>query len=256
MFSVLTLNLRFGLSNDGANSWPNRKKLFPLLLPKYPADFYCFQEANDFQITFLQNILKAYKFVGQRRPAPAFWQNNVIFFHHSWQCVHLEHLYLSPTPEIPSRYQNSKWPRQCTIAVLKKHNRKLICVNTHFDFESQVQDLSAILILKRLDRLNPSFPTLLAGDFNADPSSSCYSVFTSTADKAGEPAAGFKNSFTEPYPGTHHGFTGSLRGDHIDWILFRGDVRQKGATIVTDSFDGCFPSDHFPLTATFSWLPS
>ena len=37
-FSVLTLNLRFGLADDGSNGWQHRKNLFPSLLEKYQTD--------------------------------------------------------------------------------------------------------------------------------------------------------------------------------------------------------------------------
>jgi len=57
MFSVLTLNLRFGLADDGANNWRYRKIGFQPFLEKYRMDFIGFQEANDFQIDFLHNIL-------------------------------------------------------------------------------------------------------------------------------------------------------------------------------------------------------
>ena len=253
-FSIFTLNLRFGLAKDGDNDWSYRKTVFPDLLNAYPSDFYCFQEANDFQINFLQDILVHYKVVGKRHPAPKFWQNNVIFFHSSWQCVYFDHFFLSLTPEIPSRYPKSKWPRQCTMGVFHKADYQLVCVNTHFDFNPEVQDRSAELILAKLSEVGPDLPTILVGDFNAAPSSSCYAILTSTSTASGISAAGFKNSFAQPFPGTHHGFTGSVQGDYIDWILYRGDMTKTESAVITDSFDGRFPSDHFPLTASFSWV--
>jgi hypothetical protein len=44
-----------------------------------------FQEANDFQIDFLAECLPDYDFIGQRHPAPPFWQNNVIFYRAPWK---------------------------------------------------------------------------------------------------------------------------------------------------------------------------
>ena len=256
MFSVFVLNLRFGLADDGPNAWPIRKEIFPDLLKQYSSDFFCFQEANDFQIDFLQSLLPEHRYIGKRSPAPSFWQNNVIFYHEKWNCVHDEHLFLSLTPKIPSRYHNSKWPRQCTIGLFQQNGHRLICANTHFDFAPQVQDQSANLILTRLSEMGPNLPTIVTGDFNADPSSSCYALFTQAMPKAKNPTAGFNNSFEAPFPGTHHGFTGSLKGDYIDWILYRGDMEKKEASVITGDFNGIFPSDHFPLTATFSWLVS
>ena len=93
MFSVLTLNLRFGLADDGANDWKYRKKGFGLFLEKYRTDFISFQEANDFQIDFLHNILTEYNYIGKRSPSPSFWQNNIIFYHKKWHCTLYEHFF-------------------------------------------------------------------------------------------------------------------------------------------------------------------
>jgi endonuclease/exonuclease/phosphatase family metal-dependent hydrolase len=63
----------------------------------------------------------------------------------------------------------------------------------------------------------------------------------------------FKNTFKEPYPGTRHGFTGNINGDHIDWILYRGGIILKESKIIYDVIDGGYPSDHYPLYAKFKW---
>ena len=70
MLSVLTLNLRFGLADDGANNWRYRKKGYQPFLEKYRMDFIGFQEANDFQIDFLDNLLTEYDYIGRRSPSP------------------------------------------------------------------------------------------------------------------------------------------------------------------------------------------
>lgn len=118
-FSVFNLNLRFGKADDGPNGWDFRKKIFGKLLSEYPCDFYAFQEANVFQSEFLKGILRDCGMIGERRPAPEFWQNNVIFFGKAWKCVRRDHFFLSPTPRIPSRLPNSRWPRQCTAGVFE-----------------------------------------------------------------------------------------------------------------------------------------
>jgi endonuclease/exonuclease/phosphatase family metal-dependent hydrolase len=251
MLRLFTLNLRFGLAKDGGNSWPFRKSAYPTLVNRFPSDFFCFQEANDFQIDYLKGLLPNHGVIGRRMPAPAFWQSNVIFYHRKWECIHEEHFFLSPTPDIPSRHQKSRWPRQCTVGVFRNIGRVIICVNTHFDFESGVQQQSAELILCRIARLDNSLPTVILGDFNAGPSSECYKTFTQPSHGLFPLETGFKNAFLPPFPGTHHGFTGKHNGEHIDWILYRGGINRKNADIVTDLFNGIYPSDHFPLIAEF-----
>ena len=227
MLSVLTLNLRFGLADDGPNRWQYRQKIFPALLAKYHADFIGFQEANDFQLDDLDNILTEYNFIGKRSPAPFFWQNNIIFYKKTWSCLYKEHFFLSPTPLIPSRFRKSLWPRQCTIGMFKKNRRRLICANTHFDFNVSVQIASAKLIMERLSYLPCDVPTILLGDFNASPASPCHTIFTGENHKTKDKSQFFKNVFQKPFPVTHHGFTGNANGEHIDWILYRGLITKQ-----------------------------
>jgi endonuclease/exonuclease/phosphatase family metal-dependent hydrolase len=246
---VMSLNLRFGLADDGPNNWASRCVAYPELLRQHTCDFYAFQEANDFQINYLAGLLKDYEMIGQRDPAPRFWQNNVIFHRRQWRCLDHHHFYLSDTPDLPSQFSRSKWPRQCTIGTFAQAGCRLTVLNTHFDFEADVQRRSAVLICKRLDALTPAWPAVLMGDLNAGPHSSCLDIFT-------EPSAGFCSALCPPPAGTHHRFTGRALGDAIDWILYRGALQVRDAQVITDRYCGYYPSDHFPLTAWLCWRPA
>jgi endonuclease/exonuclease/phosphatase family metal-dependent hydrolase len=252
-FSVITLNLRFGLAKDGINGWEYRKKGYAPFFKDYPADFYGFQEANDFQTCFIDEILSDYGYIGKRTPAPQFWQNNIIFFHSSWECIHQSHLFLSPTPTIPSRFADSQWPRQCTIGVFKKSGSTIACLNTHFDFLSSVQEKSARIILNAMPSLPANTPVILLGDFNAEPSSPCHQVFTNSDGQADQPFAAFQNAFQAPFPGSFHDFTGEKDGRHIDWILYRGEMAPVESKVIRGKYTGQYLSDHFPLFAEFKF---
>jgi len=257
--SIFSLNLRFGLADDGPNRWRHRKAFFPLLLERYPADFYTFQEVNNFQARDLQVMLADYRSIGQRDPAPSYWQNNLIFYHQSWQCTEQHHFYLSKTPDVPSKFNDSKWPRQCTMGVFQQADRRLVCVNTHFDFTKTVQEKSTRLILSRLSELSVAGPTILLGDFNAVPDAGCYQLLTRMPQDAQDTpcppprAPVFKNVFRPPFPATHHGFSGKINGDHIDWVLYEGAIEPVEKGVIHDTFNGCYPSDHFPIVVRFKW---
>ncbi len=253
MFSVLTLNLRFGLADDGPNGWHRRRKCFSSLLKKYRADFIGFQEANDFQTDFLKEILAEYDFIGKRSPAPSFWQNNIIFYKKTWECIYHKHFFLSPTPQVPSRSRKSRWPRQCTIGMFKNNDHSLICINTHFDFDAAVQVESARIIMKQINYLPSDLPAVLVGDFNASPLSPCSMIFTGDNRPLRSKGPYFKSVFKKPFPATCHGFTGKTDGEHIDWILYRGRIIPKDYKVIQDTINGVYPSDHFPLYATFKW---
>lgn len=247
ILSLMSLNLRFGLAEDGPNNWIHRRHAYAPLLAAFPSDFFAFQEANDFQIDFLADLLPDHGYIGRRMPAPQRWQNNVIFHHKRWQCVHHEHFFLSSTPHKPSRFRGSRWPRQCTLGVFRNRCRCLVVVNTHLDFAESVQVRSAHLIRKKMGRHDRKGPSVLMGDFNTIPGSACYEVFTSPPDRQ----RCLRNAFPPPYTGTHHGFDGGEEGDPIDWVLYRGALTVRRACVITERFGGIFPSDHYPLVVRF-----
>jgi endonuclease/exonuclease/phosphatase family metal-dependent hydrolase len=241
---VFNLNLRFGLAEDGPNRWEKRRAGLDLLLSTFPCDFYAFQEANDFQIAYLANLLPGYACIGQRCPAPKFWQNNILFFHRRWQCITRDHFFLSATPDIPSRFPDSRWPRQCSLGVFECRGRQLVCINTHFDFDPDVQKRSAEVVIDRLDHDHATHAAILMGDFNADQNSPALQVLTSAR-------GGFRHTFPPPHQATFHGFSGDGIGEPIDWILYRSGLSPQTARVITDSYAGRFPSDHFALYAEF-----
>lgn len=250
-FSILTLNLRFGLADDGPHAWIHRRAVLRQLLEAHACDLMTFQEANDFQIDFLAECLPQYDSIGQRQPAPRFWQNNVIFFRAPWKLDTWDHFYLSPTPDIPSRYPASHWPRQCTLARFTNGPAKLICGTTHLDFDDNVQVASAQIILKRINRIAMDCPVVLTGDFNCTPSSSCHAVFTGPVNDNKQSLTPFRNVLKPPYPGTFHGFQGGRSNRCIDWILYRGAITTHRAHVLAFQIDALYPSDHYPVTADF-----
>ncbi len=252
-FSVMTLNLRFGLAKDGPNAWRHRKKLMSGLFRAYPVDFIACQEVNGFQAADLASILKDYCLIGCRQPAPSFWQNNIILFRKDWHVQNTAHFYLSETPDIPSRSRKSRWPRQCTIGTFQRMSRKLTCINTHFDFASSVQAFSARLIMKRLILRSDPVPAVLMGDFNAPFDSQHYRIFTGDLVTKEGQGISFHNVFDDTPGGTQHGFSGKPGQDCIDWILHTRGISPENAMVVKDHVQGAYYSDHFPVVATFSF---
>ena len=253
VFSVMTFNLRFGLAEDGPDAWSFRKKLLPELFKRYPVDFIGFQEVNNFQAEDLNTHLLEYRSVGKREPAPPFWQSNIIYFKKEWTLVTHQHFYLSPTPSIPSRFRDSKWPRQCTIGVFRRHHRRLVCIDTHFDFNASVQAKSAAMILDRLSA-QPQGPAIIMGDFNASASGPHFKLFTGMDRKPSATHPVLASALKAPYPATYHGFSGKTDGECIDWIFFSEDTLDLvGTRVIRDDVNGAYYSDHFPVLAWFKW---
>jgi len=246
--SVMSLNVRFGLADAGEHSWENRKPGFAALFEQYRPDFIGMQEVNGFQAAFFAGLLSDYHAIGKRAPAPAGWQDVLIFYHKSWNCRGCDRFFLSDTPDIPSRMPDSRWPRQCVIGAFEKEGLRTVCANTHFDFDAPVQVKSAAILLARLEKFSgPTLPALITGDFNAGPDSACHRAFTDP-DRLARP---FFDPFDGDNTGTFHKFTGKPVSDRIDWILFRSLGGPTERRIITDRFADIFPSDHFPVYAAF-----
>jgi endonuclease/exonuclease/phosphatase family metal-dependent hydrolase len=126
-------------------------------------------------------------------------------------------------------------------------------INTHFDFDEQIQVESASYIMERLLKFPPDIPAILVGDFNCKPSQPCHKVFTGDNQDIVNTSATryFKPVFNKPYPGTHHGFSGRAGENQIDWIMYRGNLKPVKWGVIRDKFAGFYPSDHFPLYAVF-----
>lgn len=248
--SFMSFNLRFGLAQDGENSWEHRREAVKQLLEAHRPDFLAVQEANIFQAGEISSMLPGYGANGVRRPAPRFWQNNVIYSAAAWTETFREHFFLSATPGIPSRFPQSKWPRQCTLGVYSRKGLSVVVADTHFDFAESVQVRSAKLLMERLSRHD--CPAVLMGDFNAAPESACYGVLTGQAAEGGTPLTDVFDSCDPDFvSGTHHGFTGeaNCKIGRIDWILCRGFGNIAEKRIIRDSCCGRYPSDHFPVWA-------
>jgi endonuclease/exonuclease/phosphatase family metal-dependent hydrolase len=248
--SVLTLNLRFGLAQDGPNGWEHRKEGVAKLFREHCPDFIATQEANDFQIEYLARNLPGYRYIGRRHPAPRFWQDNIIFYRETNPCKEHVHFFLSETPDVPSRSYGSQFPRQGSLGLFLVAGHPLICLNTHLDFAGPAQMGAARVIKGQLAAFSQEIPVILMGDFNTTPESLCYRWFTGKADND-EAGMDFSETFTDPAPSTFHGFTGKPVAGHIDWILFRGPLRLKACRVLKGSIDGAFVSDHHPVEAVF-----
>ena len=110
---------------------------------------------------------------------------------------------------------------------------------------------SAALCVERLGGLEG--PVFLPGDFNESPDDLSWRVLTGADEWQGQ-RGDFVDAWKAldlPERGTFHGFDGTATSARIDWVLARGDATPTAAKAVTTSFDGRYPSDHFPVTATY-----
>ncbi|MCA9645676.1 MAG: hypothetical protein KC492_33525, partial [Myxococcales bacterium] len=165
--------------------------------------------------------------------------------------------WLSPTPDDPSSigFSPPQVPRLVVWAKLhdKQSASDLVFVSTHFDNNSPSQELSAPLVIDRLEPLAGDAPLVLLGDFNSKPDTEAYRILT-----AGD---GFQFVNTQALAESWEVDTNQQpvpdynlddRIDHIfvapnsaNWAVshWAVDVHEYGP-------NQRYASDHFPMAAT------
>ena len=96
-------------------------------------------------------------------------------------------------------------------------------------------------------------PTIVMGDFNAKPNSKAVRIMR-------ENLPGYQNvqlqdvyDFLDSVIGnTYHGFKGKIKQKFkpIDYIFVSDDFEIVRASVDTTCYDGAYPSDHYPVSAT------
>ena len=248
---VMTFNLRYA-STRPPNDWPTRRPVMKACLEATKPDLIGTQEGLAGQLADLRSDLPDYAMLGQGREGGDKGEFMAIFYRRErFELLETKDYWLSTTPEVVgSKSWNSSLPRMVTWARFrdKSTGRTFLFVNTHFDHISEeARAQSAKLVRARLEKLKPTDPVLLVGDFNAvTKTSAAYrtfmdggyltNLFLAAPERSGEAL------------NTAHGYRKPRSdGIHIDWILGRGPWKAQTAEVITFEIKGQTPSDHFPV---------
>ena len=92
-----------------------------------------------------------------------------------------------------------------------------------------------------------NLPVILMGDFNEGPSGEVRNQINSSS-------LNLKDSWTKKEEGSHHRFTGKNEDTvRIDWVMHSSSLSSKETSLVKDSKENLYPSDHFPVITTISF---
>lgn len=240
---VMSFNI---LSDDNVeHAWEKRKGSVVSMIRFHHADLIGIQEASDGQHEDLATSLPEFgSFAGNFNP---------IFFRKSrFQVLASGSFFLSTTPNVQSLGWDAKFPRAVNWVKLldKKMKKEFLFFNTHFDYHgSMARDESAELIKSKVAEIGGNLPIVLAGDFNLFPNiggEKTYKLLTTAFLDA---------LVSAQFP--HHGPTGTWSGFkeagqpgiRPDCIFISPKVEVYLHGILSDTFDGQFPSDHLPVVA-------
>ena len=261
----MTFNIRYGVAEDGPNSWEFRQPLIIDCLRKFQPDILGLQESMDFQVDSIQAAFPQWKNIGvgryysvevPDRPQESQGGESCQIFYDTTKFEIIENgtFWHSDTPDIPASHPWGNYlPRITTWGTFKSktNGKTFIVMNTHFHGgEPYVQNTTALMMQKWRDIAGP-IPTIIMGDFNLAPTSETHELFCGRSGDL-EKRGNFVDSWQklgkpEFDAGTGHSFTGTKSQNRIDWILTTPEFDVLKSKIIYDNQNGRYPSDHYPV---------
>ena len=255
--SVMTYNVRYGLADDGKNSWEFRKDFLASQINFYNPDFIGTQESLPFQIAYIDSKLPNHNFIGKSRDADGKGEYSAILYNHKkFELINENTFWLSTTPEKPSKGWDAAYPRICTYGLFKdkKTKNKFWIINTHLDHIGvKAREQSVVLILKKIKEINTNnYPLVFMGDLNTEPETKpilkLKTVLNDTREISIEKSfgpTGTFNAFQFNKPVTKL----------IDYIFIskNNKIKVLKHAVLSDSKDLKYPSDHLPVYIELSF---
>lgn len=252
---VATYNVRVDTEADKEWAWDYRKEQVIDLIKYHDWDVFGIQEIRPNQVEDL-SVLTAYESFTQEREGDQTGEGLGIYYKKDlFTCVEKGYFWLSDTPDIPSIHEEAGCKRLCLWQVLHcpTSNHTFLVINTHLDHISDIARKEGMLVLlSRLKEKISMYPTLLLGDFNCEREEVIHKELEKTflypEDQTDVFLYGPKGTFQD-----FDYFREWKDLEHIDYILYKGMSCLKQG-VLTDSCNLKYPSDHFPVVATFNFL--
>jgi endonuclease/exonuclease/phosphatase family metal-dependent hydrolase len=259
----MSYNIRFGSAKDGKNSWTHRRPLLCRLLRMQYPDIIGTQEGLRFQLDEIRSNLSHYGEIGAGREDGGGSGEYCAILYRTDRFIDVQSgtFWFSSTPEIPgSKSWGNRLPRICTWALLvDKTSRKGIYVyNMHLDNLSQESRRKSIELLKaKIESRDRRYPVVILGDFNVTEGNPVIGFLKGAVRGRENGRMAFVDAYRKIHPrafgGTFNFFRGIRFGPRIDYIFSSPEASVEDAQIVCTGFNGCFPSDHFPLMVRLAY---
>lgn len=267
VIKVVSFNLRRDFGPRRKNRWETRKELAARMISESDAAIIGVQEFLPRMRQDLKEMLEGYSIFGKGRLSGKNPNNDehsdIIIKNNDVEVASCHTFWLSKHPDVPSRAYFAVYPRICTVAEvkMKKSGRRIRVFNTHFDHVSPLaRTFGAKLILEQIHRFNQTdpLPTIVMGDFNASPNSKAVRLMRENLMNYKDVRLQDIYGFLDQLIGnTYHGFKGKItqKFKPIDYIFVSNDFEVVTASVNTQSYDGAYPSDHYPISAVLRLKP-
>lgn len=251
-----TFNIRYDNPGDTGNLWVNRSPVCASLIRFHGFDILGTQEGLKHQLDDLQRQLPEYAYYGiGRDDGKDKGEHSAIFIRKDrFKVLDQGNFWLSQTPEKPGPGWDANLNRICTWLKLqdKKLKKTFYVFNAHYDHQGvQARKESSKLILSRIQSIAGNADVVFMGDLNGNHQSEWYLLLKNSGvlkDALFETDNAYRNT------GSFNSFrTNNPSKDVIDHIFVSSKFTVKRYGILTDTYHGKFPSDHYPVLAELSY---
>lgn len=255
--TVATFNLRYSIEKNHkfdstkGEDWQRRGPVAAALTRFHEFEIFGVQEALLHQLEDFSIWLPGYKYVGVGRDDGKKEGEHTAVFYQTARFRVLDHgdFWLSETPEKPSMgWDGTCCHRMCTWVHFEdmQSGKKFYFFNTHFDHQAVVaRKESAKLILSKINEIAEDKPVIFMGDLNGDHNSDWYKSLEES-----DLLSDTYKQVEDPYAvnGSFNGFGRRTSSKSIiDHVFVTKHFQTTKWGILTDTYHGKFPSDHFPV---------
>lgn len=254
---IASYNIQYdNLSTSPIGPWANRKEAFKALVTKYDFDIIGAQEPYLFQLNDIKTMLPQYDYIGvnidggttgaRRHYTP------IIYKKDKFEILDWGTFWFSSDSSTPGSIGWDAYsPRICTRALIKDKTTGKIFnfFNVHLDHIGvTARNMSIQMLLSLVPLSSAKYPVVVTGDFNQNQNTTNYTkiknsgILKDSYDLAANRINGDKGTFNNYEVNS----TNTSRIDHI--FLSTGlPLKVKSYQIITDTFNGQYPSDHNPV---------
>lgn len=245
-----TFNLRYDNPGDTGNLWKDRAPVAAALIRFHQFDIVGTQEGLKNQLEDLKDSLPGYTYYGVGRDDGRLKGEHSAIYYRKARFIAVDSgdFWLSEHPEKPGFGWDARYNRICSWLKLKdKSSKKQFYVfNVHYDHRGvEARKESSKLILQKIQAIAGKQPVILTGDFNGSNETEWYKTINTSAV--------LKDALLQvkkPYinNGSFNNFQAyNPSNEIIDHIFVSKHFRVIRYGILTDTYHGRFPSDHFPI---------
>lgn len=249
---VMSYNVRCISPTDfGKKNWFHRADLIMKNIEKEQPFVVGFQEATKWQYSYLCDTLSVYDSVITYRDESFNSEGCPIFYRSDlYTLIDKGSFWLSETPDVMSKSWGAQFNRVCSYVILKDNETQteFVVFNTHLSHVSDEARINGIgVVLDKIKQFG-SIPAVLMGDLNAQEDSETY---ISATEKFLDTKYQTENTMTSC---TYQAWGEQLDRNCIDYVLISKEgLKTNSYKVVTDTYDGVYPSDHFPISVSLSF---